>query len=287
MSPVVLALCSAFLFAVSVQLHNLGLEHAGSRTGTLISIFSSAALYWVLSPWFLESRYWLTSGAAIFVLIGLFRPFLSANFAMAGIRHLGPTLSSTLASTAPLFSALFAVLLLSETITPSLLSGTVIIVAGIVILSYRGRTVAMWPLWTLSLPLGAAVLRALAHALTKLGLNVVPEPLFAGLVGYSVSLLVALIASSVNSDRILTNVKWSPGLLWFVVGGLVNGVSLWSLNTALKTGHVVTVVPIVAISPVISFLLGYFIFRRETFTTRIVISMLLVVPGIVVIARAG
>ncbi|GIS91195.1 MAG: hypothetical protein CM1200mP20_12360 [Pseudomonadota bacterium] len=62
-------------------------------------------------------------GVILFMLIGLFRPFLSANFALAGIRHLGPTLSSTLASTAPLFGVLFAVLILGESMTPTLLLG--------------------------------------------------------------------------------------------------------------------------------------------------------------------
>ena len=287
MSPVVLALCSAFLFAVAVQLHNLGLRHIDSRRGTLISICSSAALYWILSPWFLESWYWFTTGAALFAAIGLFRPFLSANFAMAGIRFLGPTLSTTLASTAPLFSALFAIVLLGETMTASLIGGTLAIVTGVVILTYRGSTKSMWPVWALSLPLGAAILRALAHAVTKLGLDVVPEPLFAGLVGYSVSLLMGLIAASIQNARIIPAIRWSPGVTWFLIGGIINGISLWSLNTALKMGQVITVVPVVSVSPVISFLLGYFIFRKERFTPRIVIAIVLIVPAIVIIARSN
>ena len=139
-SPTVLALCSALLFAVGVQVHNLGLRYTDSRTGTLISILASALFYWSLSPWFLQRSYWLTSAVVLFIVIGLFRPFLSANLALAGIRHLGPTLSSTLASTAPLFGALFAVLILDESMTPALLVGTVAIVSGIVILTYRGNT---------------------------------------------------------------------------------------------------------------------------------------------------
>ncbi|HAD35402.1 MAG TPA: hypothetical protein DCF72_00480 [Gammaproteobacteria bacterium] len=286
-SPVALALCSAFLFAVAVQLHNLGLRHIDSRRGTLISICSSAALYWMLSPWFLETWYWFTTGAALFATIGLFRPFLSANFAMAGIRFLGPTLSTTLASIAPLFSALFAIALLEESMTASLMGGTFAIVTGVVILTYRGNTTSMWPLWALSLPLGAAILRALAHAVTKLGLDVVPEPLFAGLVGYSVSLLVGLIVASVQHARIIPSVWWSPGMAWFLIGGIINGISLWSLNTALQIGQVITVVPVVSVSPVISFLLGYFIFRKERFTSRIVIAIVLIVPAIVIIARSN
>jgi len=52
-------------------------------------------------------------------------------------------------------------------------------------------------------------------------------------------------------------------------------------------GQVITVVPIVSISPVISFLLGYFIFRKKLFTARIVIAIMLIVPAIVIIARSN
>ena len=206
---------------------------------------------------------------------------------MAGIRFLGPTLSTTLASTAPLFSALFAIVLLGETMTASLIGGTLAIVTGVVILTYRGSTKSMWPVLALSLPLGAAILRALAHAATKLGLDVVPEPLFAGLVGYSVSLLMGLIVASIQNARIIPAIRWSPGVTWFLIGGIINGISLWSLNTALKMGQVITVVPVVSVSPVISFLLGYFIFRKERFTPRIVIAIVLIVPAIVIIARSN
>jgi drug/metabolite transporter (DMT)-like permease len=182
---------------------------------------------------------------------------------------------------------LFAIALLEESMTTSLMGGTFAIVTGVVILTYRGNTTSMWPLWALSLPLGAAILRALAHAVTKLGLDVVPEPLFAGLVGYSVSLLVGLIVASVQHARIIPSVRWSPGMAWFLIGGIINGISLWSLNTALQIGQVITVVPVVSVSPVISFLLGYFIFRKERFTSRIVIAIVLIVPAIVIIARSN
>ena len=123
--------------------------------------------------------------------------------------------------------------------------------------------------------------------MTKLGLDVVPEPLFAGLVGYSVSLLVGLIAASIQNAKVVPVIQWSPGITWFLIGGIINGLSLWSLNTALKIGQVITVVPIVSISPVISFLLGYFVFRKERFTPRILIAIMLIVPAIVIIARSN
>ena len=52
-------------------------------------------------------------------------------------------------------------------------------------------------------------------------------------------------------------------------------------------GQVITVVPVVSVSPVISFLLGYFIFRKERFTPRIAIAIMLIVPAIVINARSN
>ena len=98
---------------------------------------------------------------------------------------------------------------------------------------------------------------------------------------------MGLIAASIQNAKVVPVIRWSPGITWFLVGGIINGISLWSLNTALKMGQVITVVPVVSVSPVISFLLGYFIFRKERFTPRIAIAIMLIVPAIVIIARSN
>jgi|TARA_B100002003_G_scaffold94223_1_gene87834 drug/metabolite transporter (DMT)-like permease len=272
------------LFAVGVQLQNLGLKYGRSQTGALISMLGSTVLFWLFSPWFLQLWYWGTSAVVIFALIGLFRPFLTSNLAIAGIRHLGPTLTSILASTAPVFAAFFAIVILGETLTIPLALGTLTIVLAIGLLARKGEVKSTWPIWALALPIGAAVLRALGHALTKLGLNIVPDPLFAGLVSYTVSLVIALGSTLGQRKRAPVRLRWTPGLLWFFCGGIVNGISVWSLTTALNLGEVVKIIPIVALSPVFTLLLGLFVFRRETLTLRIVLALLLIVPGVILVA---
>ena len=286
-TPVVLAFASAFLFAVGVQLQNLGLKYGRSQTGALISMLGSAVLFWLFSPWFLQLWYWGTSAVLIFALVGLFRPFLTSNLAIAGIRHLGPTLTSILASTAPVFAAFFAIVILGETLTIPIALGTLTIVLAIGLLTRKSEAKSTWPVWALALPIGAAVLRALGHALTKLGLDIIPDPLFAGLVSYSVSLVIALGSALGQRKRRPVRLHWTPGLLWFFCGGIVNGISIWSLNTALNMGEVVKIIPIVALSPVFTLLLGLFVFRRETLTLRIVLALFLIVPGVILVASGN
>ena len=50
-----------------------------------------------------------------------------------------------------------------------------------------------WPLWALALPIGVAVIRALAHVLIKVGMEEIPDAYLAGLIGFVVSAIVTLI----------------------------------------------------------------------------------------------
>jgi drug/metabolite transporter (DMT)-like permease len=152
--PVLLALISAFLFALSIQVQSLGLDLVDFRSGALISIGATTLMYWLLSPFFIESSYWLTEAVFLFALVGLFRPALSVNLAVAGVRHLGPTLTSGLAATAPIFATFFAIVLLDEKITLPIAVGISCVVAGVFAMAAKpsGARPRGWPLWAMLLP---------------------------------------------------------------------------------------------------------------------------------------
>ncbi len=94
-SPVWFALTSAVLFAFGAHLQNLGLKSVKPESGAAISIAASAIFFWLMAPFMLVGANWSHSAVWIFVLIGLFRPSVSANLSVAGMRYLGPTLAST------------------------------------------------------------------------------------------------------------------------------------------------------------------------------------------------
>jgi drug/metabolite transporter (DMT)-like permease len=119
--------------------------------------------------------------------------------------------------------------------------------------------------------------------LTKLGLDITPDPYFAGLVGFSVSALVMAVVHRLRPGA--QPVPWrGGGPYWFMAAGVIMGTSLLSLNTALLRGQIVTVVPIVACSPVFTMLLSVAIFRREKLTARTVLAVFVVVPSVILIA---
>lgn len=279
------ALCSAFLFALSNHFSNVGLEGSDARSGTLVSIATSAAVYWLFAPLFLESWYWWTGAALLFALVGIIRPSLSSMLAISSIKLMGPTLTSALTAATPIFGALFAILMLGERLSLPVALGTGAVVAGAVVAAWNPHGVKRsWPLWGLTLPLGASFIRAFGHIVTKIGLVTVPSASFAVLVGNTVSLFVALVAFAIERRPFVGTPR---SISWFVAAGVANALSLQFLNNALQIGDVVAVVPIVSATPVFTMAMGLLYFGRETITWRTALTIALIVPGVVLVAVTG
>ncbi|MGE0769051.1 MAG: EamA family transporter [Hyphomicrobiaceae bacterium] len=279
------ALCSAFLFALSNHFTNIGLEGTDARSGTLVAIAASAAVYWLLSPLFVESWYWLTWAFVLFVAVGLIRPSLSSVLATSSIKVMGPTLTSALTAATPLFGAFLAITVLGENLTLPIAIGTAAVMAGAVVAAWSPQGVKRsWPLWALVLPLGASAIRAVGHVVTKTGLVEVPSASFAVMVSNTVSLAIALIAFRLQS-RPFVGTRQSH--LWFIASGVANALSLQFLNSALQVGDLISVMPIVSATPVFTMLMGYLWFGREIISARTLVTVALIVPGVILVAVAG
>ncbi|WNK00608.1 DMT family transporter [Thalassospiraceae bacterium LMO-JJ14] len=282
--PYGLALISAFLFALGGQFQNIGVQAMEPRAGTMLTIGASAACYWLAAPFLLHPEYFLHPAALIFVALGFVRPALSANLSVAAIRYIGPTLTTTLAATSPLFGAAFGILILDEMLTWQIALGTLGILSAVLLLTRRNKKVpATWPLWALALPVAAAMIRSFGHGFSKIGMEYIPDPYFASLVGFTVSFLLTSSLHLAKGGR--TRVPFTTRApYWFLAAGLLFGSAILSLNTALLNGSIVTVVPIVAASPIFSMLLSIIVFRREYLSLRIIAAVLMVVPSVVLIA---
>ena len=254
-----------------------------SRSGTALSISSAALCYWLVAPLMLDPSHFFNSAVFIFVLVGIFRPSLSANLSVAGIKYLGPTLSSTMSSTTPVFGAILGICLLGELFDWQLGLGTAGIIGAIFLLSSaKLKLTSGWPIWALFLPIGSALIRALAHVFSKIGMEDIPDPYFVGLVGFSVSALITVLSLQVKRSSEL--IAWKSGSpYWFIIAGLAFASSIFTLNHALLAGQLTVVGPIIATTPLFSILLSILIFKREQFSLRLLVSICIVVSSVVLI----
>ena len=277
-----IAIAVSINFGVASHIQHIALDHMDVATGTLVNIATTALIFWVLSPLYLVPETLLTAPVAYLWSAGLIVPSVSITFATLSVKTIGPGLTTGLAATSPIFSMAIAVLFLGETVTGSILAGTLFVMGGIMLIAaFRSRqTASSWPLWAISLPLIAALARGIAHPLMKLGLNGLPSPLTAGLVSTSVSLIVLSLVR-LGARRGLP--AWNRGYLWFALCGVINGFGIVGLGIALNIGSVIIVSPLVATTPVFTLLMGYVIFRREAITWPTVAAIALIIFGCVLI----
>lgn len=278
--PVLLALLASAGFGLALVITQFGLRHVVAADGALVSIPTTTVLFWALAPFCLDLSGSQASGAAIFALVGVFFPAAVTLLTYEANQRMGPTIAGAVGSTAPFFAAAAAVLFLGERLTALTATATVVVVAGIVMLSWQPKARrARWPARLLLLPLASAALRGLAHALTKLGLALWPSAFAASLIVYSVSVISVTAGARLRRDgvRVGFNVK---GALWFALVGICNGASVLSMYTALNLDAVTIVAPTVATYPLFSLLFGALMLPDQRVTAKSALGTVLIVAGI-------
>jgi drug/metabolite transporter (DMT)-like permease len=276
-----LALLAAVCFGAALIVAHYGLQHASSYTGARISLSTTFVLWWVLSPFLLDLSGWHLGAAAIFAVVGLFYPAAVTVLTNESNRLLGPTLTGTVSSSAPLFATGLAVMVLGEELTPEIAIGGLTIVAALALMSWRHSTAAPAG-WRLLLPLSGAALRGLAQTLGKLGLTMWPNPFAATLIGYTVS-AAEIWGYSATRGRGADQALQKQAVPWFMAAGVLNGCALLLLYHALHLGRVSVVAPLVALYPIFTLLYSALFMRTEVLTRRLVLGALLAVAGVAVL----
>lgn len=270
------------MFGAALVTTQFGLRHVDALSGARISIPAATTLFWLMSPWIEFSDLHL-GAAAIFAMVGLFFPAAVTLLTFQANHRLGPNIAGTLGGLAPLFAVLGAALLLGETLGFPVLAATLVIIAGTVMLVWRGGNAKLtWPRHALWLPLSAAALRALAQVLSRAGLLLWPNPLAAALVGYTVSAVAIWLAPQQFSRR-RAFVMNRGGAWWFFLTGLLNGGAVLAMYFALAGGPVQVVSPIVASYPLFTLILSAIFLRDESPTVRQWAGVLVTVSGVVLL----
>jgi len=133
MLGILLAIAAAFFWGTSAIFSRLGLQNIKASTGTLISILSSILVVGLLALTLNFDDIIHISPTALlwFGLIGVVNYVLGRQFNFLSITHIGATKATTLFASAPFFAIILAVTLIGESINPTSIIGTFVVIAGL------------------------------------------------------------------------------------------------------------------------------------------------------------
>ncbi len=278
MVAILLAVASALCFGLALVTGRVGLRTLDARCGAAISIPTATLLFVLAAPFALDVSGYSLYAVGVFAVVGLFFPAVVTLLTFRSNHELGPTVTSAVSGTAPLFALLAAALWLGEAVPPHAAVAAAGVVAGVALLSWkRGAAAHHYSGSALLWPLAGAIVRGLAQVGAKAGLLLWPNPFAAGLIGYLVSTATVLAASrgAGGARRTRANV------CWFALTGVLNGGAVLLMYAALSRAPVSTVAPIVAAYPLITTLVSAALLHEDRLSAHKTAGAVLTVAAIV------
>ena len=283
MTAVILSFAAAAFLGGGLVLTQFGLRTVHPLSGAAISIPTFTLVFIALSPILLRGEIVVWHAVPIFAAVGLVFPAAVTLLSFVANRALGPVVTGALGNLSPLFSIALAIVLLHEPLRAVQFAGLVVVLLGVLMITVtRGQQVTDWRSWMLLLPLGAAALRGLIPPVIKIGLEIWPSPIAAGLTGYIFSSLTVLMVERIRNGSFIVRAPLS-GRLWFACIGLCNGIGTLLLYAALGAGPVSLVVPLVATYPLVTVGLSALVLGQLKVTLRLAAGTAITVAGVVLI----
>jgi DME family drug/metabolite transporter len=282
-----LALSSALLAALSTIFIRQGLRTGGTFGGFWVNLVVGTVGLWAAVLLTGGVGRVTVAGVVLFVLAGLIGTVAGRLLRFVSIEKVGASIAAGLNNLHPFFATALAILLLGERVTAPILSGTVVIVIGTILLSEGGRRIGFrW--WQLAVPVLSAACFGVVAIVRKLGLS------DTGVVtGSAINVTTALVAFTVllAAFRRGGDVLASRGrsLVWFVAAGVAENTAVFLNVMALSLGSVSVVAPLLGTVPIFVLLLSFVFLRGlETLSGRVIVGTVLIVLGVYFItALAG
>ncbi len=280
------AIASAFLFALALNLTRIAIAHMAVALGSMISIPTAASLFWLSAPLMANFSGWRNDAAMIFALTGLFYPAAITIITFEATRLLGPNITAAIGNLTPIYAVAAGILVLGEALRPWQLTGVALLILGVTVLTTR-RDVGpgAWPMWALTLPLLASMLRGLGQPLLKVGFELWNNPKVATLLCYASSATVVITVGMLRKQRSAAHFT-RAGVAWFMLIGLLNGLATWAGIEAVARGPVALVVPVVAAYPVLTLAIGLLMHPGARVGVAQIIGVVLSAVGVITVLVA-
>ena len=286
MIGIILALLSAVASGFSIVV--VRRNSASSNAFNISLIITSVGMFvlWPLAFLMMGQETINVAGLMLFGLSGFLSPGIVRLFYYKGLTKLGAAMNSSVFSIYPLYSALLAVVLLSESLSGANWVGILCIAAGVVFmqLSTRGNgKQEKSGMKSLIFPLLGGITIAVGSVIAKYALTISDAPAFGVAEAYTLSLLpyMLILIFSTTTQREL-NLKRDLRFFW--LAGIGQAVC-WILTFAALHFEKVSVTnPLISTEPLFVVFFAFFLLRKvEHVSKKLIASIALTVLGVVLV----
>ena len=274
------ALIAAFTFGISHVSIRKAMKNCTPVTATLsvaavqVAILSTLLVF---NPPALN-----LTAIAYFVISGFLSTILARTMNYLSINKLGVSVSSSLTGTNPIFAMLISVLFIGENATLFTVSGSLLVVFGVILISGWGRDNELKSK-DLLIPLASSFFYGLSSVVRKVGLNVLPESVLGAMVGGLTGLLfypIILRIMGRTGDFSLSR-KSTPFLF---SGGVAVSIAWICMFIATQQGSVGVVSAIIGSNPLFGMILSVLLLKEtDKVSAQTVLGSILIVGAVALI----
>ena len=281
------ALAAALFWGTSPVLVKRGLRHSNVSAAVLLQqVGSVLVLLLIIALPSSEAQLRMPPAAAgVFVSVGLVGSFLGRTFVLKGIDEIGASKAQSIANSAPLLTAVYAIVLLGESAAPLILVGVLLIVTGLLLITRGGAGGdPQGPVRYKAFlnPLLSVVFFGFGPVLKKVAILAGGTPVPGALITHVTGLVLVM-----SFGRVL-RIDWREGIrisgdsyVFLLLSGFFQGVG--SILTYLAVSHApaIIVAPIWNVQPLVTFSLARLLLQGdETVTLKDGLAAVLVVAGV-------
>jgi DME family drug/metabolite transporter len=277
---------AALCFSIAHVFVRRGLVHSNALTGSLISLGTSAVIFWLLALALVPLSTLQAPGVGYFIAAGIFAPGIGRTLSYVGIERVGVARSVPVVNSSPIFASVFAVIVLGEVWALQNIIGTLLVIGGVVILSMVKPAVGQWRKGDIIFPIVGAIAFGASSTLRKAGLGFLNIPLLAAAVTALSAATFSFVLLQVRGGKEAFKLS-RRSAAWLFPAAFFNTAAMLSVFYALSHGKVVIVEPLVSSSPVLTLLLtAIFLRDLEALSSRVIVGALLTVTGTVLVVLA-
>lgn len=301
---VLFALLSACAFATNNVIIKKGARGSKSNNGFYITVLMNAVILGLIFfvAILIQKGTFSISWHALpfFILAGLCTTGLGRMTLYSSILRIGPSKAAAVKNVTPIFTTLFAIIILKETFTFMPALGMLFLVGGVLIAGYgfvRGHSrsnsisaediEARKQAWTgYSLAIFSAAIFGVGQGFRKQGLNIMDDAFFGAWAGAVTSLIFIIVMQAVKGKLRETVIGVKNDFnAYFLIAGTLTSIAPLLFFMSASLLQVSYVSAIAASEPLITTIVSaFFIKNQETITPGTWVTVFMIFTGTAIIA---